>query len=125
MSAISAPTAAETEAFVNIGYTLRNQGPSGLASNSIAQRILLSRDPLPGDDLSLGEFTYNGPLPSGIEIGQTFQVRLPQAVGDYWVIVENDVLGAAMEVIEDKNGRITAGPMQVSPPYDALYTTPV
>jgi hypothetical protein len=125
VSGISAPPTADTEAFVNIGYTLRNQGPSGMASNSITQRILLSHDPLPGDDLSLGEFTFNGPLPSGVEIGQTFLLRMPQAAGEYWVIVETDVLNAVTEVLEDNNRRIFAVPIQVSPAYDAIVSTTV
>ncbi len=123
IQSISAPTNAETEAFVSLGYTIRNQGLSAMASNTLVQRIYLSRDPVVGDDLLMGEYSFNGALPAGPPFGQTFSVRLPQEAGDYWVIAETDVQNAVAEILEDNNRRISASPIHVTAAYDAVVST--
>src|SRR6185503_2488202 len=103
VAGITLPAAAETEAFVSIGYQLRNQGISPASSNAIVQRVYLSPDALVGDDILIGQFTFNGGLPPDTQFGQAFSARMPQVAGDYWVIVEADVANAVPEILEQNN----------------------
>lgn len=123
ISSVTAPATAETEAFVNLGYQIRNQGTAPMASNTLTQRIYLSRDPLVGGDLLVGEYTFSGALPPGSQFGQTFAVRLPQAAGDYWVIVETDTKGVVAEILEDNNTQISRTPLHVTAAYTATVAT--
>ncbi len=123
LSSINSPSLADTETFVNLGYTLRNQGPGAMPSNTLVQRIYLSRDPIPGDDLLVGEYTFNGGLPSGGQFGQSFSVRLPQAAGDYWVIVTADAGHAVTEVLEDNNTTVAIAPLHVTAAFQAQVAT--
>ncbi len=120
---VTAPTGAETEAFVNLGYQLLNQGLSTMASNTILQRIYLSSDPLVGNDLLMGQFSFSGGLPPGDQVGQTFQLRLPQAAGDYWVVVETDAGEVVPEILENNNLAISASPIHVAAAYGAVVST--
>jgi subtilase family serine protease len=123
VAAITAPAAAETESFVSIGYQLRNQGVSPASSNAIVQRVYLSPDPLVGDDVLIGQFTFNGGLPAGSQFGQAFSVRMPQAPGDYWVIVQADVDNAVPEILEQNNTRVSSAPIHLVTAYDAEVST--
>ena len=78
---------------------------SPASSNAIVQRVYLSPDPLVGDDILIGQFTFNGGLPPDTQFGQAFSARMPQAPGDYWVIVDGDVNNAVPEIIEQNNNR--------------------
>ena len=123
IAGITAPATAETETFVNLGYQLRNQGLGNAPSNSIVQRIYLSPDPLVGDDLLVGQFNFNGPLPADTQIAQAFSVRLPQAAGDYWVIVQADSTDVISELIEQNNSLISSVPITVNAAYSAEVST--
>jgi hypothetical protein len=123
VAGITLPTAAETEAFVSIGYQLRNQGVSPASSNAIVQRVYLSPDALVGDDILIGQFTFNGGLPPDTQFGQAFSARMPQAPGDYWVIVDADVNNGIPEIIEQNNTRISSVPIHVAAAYDAEVST--
>src|SRR5690606_5735943 len=113
---------AVTETFVNLGYTIRNQGPGNMASNTIVQRIYLSPTPVPGGEL-MGEYSFNGPLPAGSQFGQSFAVRAPQIPGDYWIVIETDVSNAVEEILENNNTRISSMPLHLIAAYDAVVST--
>ncbi|HEU5123205.1 MAG TPA: CARDB domain-containing protein [Verrucomicrobiae bacterium] len=122
IAAVSAPSNAVTETFVNLGYTIRNQGPGNMASNTIVQRIYLSPTPVPGGEL-MGEYSFNGPLPAGSQFGQSFAVRAPQIPGDYWIVIETDVSNAVEEILENNNTRISSMPLYLIAAYDAVVST--
>jgi subtilase family serine protease len=124
-AAVSGPATAETEAFVGISYQVRNQGTAASISNAVVQRIYLSRDPLVGDDVLIGQYTFNGGLPAGTQFEQTFSARMPQAPGDYWVIAQVDVNDAVVEVIEDNNVTVASVPIRVNAAYEAEVATTV
>lgn len=123
ISSITAPSFADTEAFVSIGYQLRNQGLAAMPSNIVVQRISLSSDSVPGGDVALGEFVFNGALSAGGQIGQAFSIRMPQTPGTYWIIVETDVQNAVDEILEDNNTRVSATPIVIQPAYSAVVST--
>ncbi|MCL4785535.1 MAG: immunoglobulin domain-containing protein, partial [Verrucomicrobia bacterium] len=124
VAGITAPATAETESFVNIGYQIRNQGLSPSPSNAIVQRVYLSSDSLVGNDVLIGQFTFNASLPAGSQFGQSFSAAMPQASGDYWVIVETDALNGVLEILENNNVNVSSSPIQVQPAYEAaVFTT--
>ena len=123
VSEVTAPPVAETEGFVNLGYHLLNQGLSTMASNTILQRVYLSSDPLVGNDLLMGQFTFSGSLPPGGQIAQTFQLRLPQAAGYYWVVIETDAADVVPEIRENNNLVISSAPVHVAAAYGATVST--
>ena len=123
VQSVTAPTNGDTQTFVNLGYTIRNQGLAAMPSNSVIQSIYLSTDTVPGDGILEGKFAFNGGLPAGTQFGQSFSVQLPQTAGDYWVIVQTDVSNAVAEVLEDNNTGISAVPIHVTAAYDAIVST--
>ncbi len=120
---ITAPTTAEAGAWVNLGYRLRNQGPARMISNTLIQQIHLSSDPVVGDDLLVGEYDFNGALPVDGEFGQSFSIRMPEQLGEYWVIVTVDSRNAVNEAAEDNNSRVSVAPIRVTAPYNAVVST--
>ncbi len=123
VSSVTVPALAETEAFVDVGYQIRNQGVAASPSNSVVQRVYLSTDSLVGDDVLLGQFAFNGALPVGAQFGQTLPIRLPQAAGDYWIVVVTDATDGVVELLEDNNVRISTSPIRVAPAYTATVST--
>ncbi len=122
---IGGPMMAETEAYVDISYQVRNQGLAAASSNAITQRIYLSNDPVVGDDVLIGQYTFNGGLPSGMQFGQTFSARMPQTAGNYWIIVETDVVDSVVEIVENNNLGVSANPITVAAAYEAEVSTTV
>ncbi|HOK77001.1 MAG TPA: CARDB domain-containing protein, partial [Verrucomicrobiota bacterium] len=122
---VQAPPWAETESYIDIGYQIYNQGLANAASNSVVQRVYLSRDPLVGDDVLVGQFAFNGPLPTGAHFGQTIPVRLPQESGNYWVVVQTDSTDVIVETLEDNNSTVSPDPIRVVPAYTAVVSTSV
>ena len=122
---VQAPIQAETESYIDIGYQIYNQGLANATSNSVIQRVYLSRDPIVGDDVLVGQFAFNGPLPTGAHFGQTIPVRLPRESGNYWVVVQADSTDAIVETIEDNNSTVSSDPIRVVPAYTAVVSTPV
>ncbi|MCW5556084.1 MAG: hypothetical protein KIS67_28500 [Verrucomicrobiae bacterium] len=123
VASVAAPATAATEEYVDLGYQIRNQGAVASPSNAIVQRIYLSSDPFAGDDILLNQLTLNASLPAGSQFGQSFSARMPQAAGNYWIIVETDVLNNVAEIVENNNVSISPNPIQVSPAYSAVVAT--
>jgi len=123
VGAVTAPASAETEAYVDVGYQIRNQGVVASPTNSVVQRIYLSTDSLVGGDVLMGQWAFNGALPAGSQFGQTLPIRMPQAAGDYWVIVETDALNNVVELLENNNLSISTTPIRVAPAYQAVVST--
>ncbi len=123
VQSVSAPTNADTQTFVSLGYTIRNQGLAPMSSNSIIQNIYLSPDTTPGDGILIGQFPFNGALPAGLQFGQSFSVQMPNVPGDYWVIVQTDASNSVAEVLENNNTGFSAVPIHVTAAYNAVVST--
>ncbi|HNT15032.1 MAG TPA: CARDB domain-containing protein [Verrucomicrobiota bacterium] len=124
IGSVTAPASATTETYVSLGWQLLNQGIVAMPSNAIVQRIWLSTNQLIGPhNVLVGQAGFNGPLPAGAAIGQSISVRMPQAAGQYWVIVQADAMDGAVELDENNNFRIASAPMVVGAAYDAVVQT--
>lgn len=124
VASISAPATLETETYATVSYRVANQGfvPT---TGSFLTRVFLSTAAAAGNDTLAGQFRFNGSLPPGQSFEQTLQVRLPQAVGDYWVIVETDVDHELAEPLENNNVAISAAPIHAAAAYRASVATEV
>lgn len=124
VASITAPATLETETYATVNYRVANQGfvPT---TGSFLTRVFLSTDAVAGNDTLAGQFRFNGTLPPGQSFEQALQVRLPQAMGDYWVIVETDVDHELAETLENNNVAISAAPIRAAAAYRASVATDV
>lgn len=113
---ISPPTGAETDAWIDVRLLLRNQGATD-AQGPYTQRISLSTDSLPGDDLLLTQANFAGRLIAGGSIEQSLRVKLPRTAGRFWLVVETDANRALDEALEDNNIAVSATPLDIEPAY--------
>jgi hypothetical protein len=113
---IAPPNGAETEAWIDVRIRLRNQGALG-AQGPYTQRISLSTDAAPGNDILLSQADFSGLLPGVSSIEQSLRVRLPRTAGRYWLIAETDVNRAIDEALEDNNVTVAATPIDIEPAY--------
>ncbi|MGC8990278.1 MAG: CARDB domain-containing protein, partial [Verrucomicrobiia bacterium] len=125
VSSVTVPSNAQTETYIDVAYTIRNQGMVPTASTSIVQRVYLSTDALVGDDILMGQFAFNGALPADTQFAQTLPIHLPQTAGDYWVIVATDANNSVVELLEDNNLGISITPVRVVPAYTAVVSTDI
>ena len=119
---ITAPAKAETDTYVGVGYRVVNQGLSPAGTNFLV-RVYLSKDPFGNDKTLAAQAPFDGTIPVGLFFEQSLQVRLPQAAGDYWVVVEVDAGQQIAEVLEDNNTTISAAPITVRAAYGAWVQT--
>lgn len=122
VASLSAPEWAETESYVNVTYRIANQG-SVASTNAFLTRVFLSGDNTVGNDTLAGQFRFTGALPPGQFFEQTLPVRLPQAAGDYWLIVQTDAEDALAEMLEDNNTSISRTPISARASYGAWVQT--
>jgi hypothetical protein len=121
---IAPPSGGETEAWTDVRILLRNQGAAG-AQGPYTQRISLSMDALPGNDILLTQADFSGLLPAVSSIEQSLHVRLPRTAGRYWLIAETDANRAIDEALEDNNVTVAANPIDIEPAYSTtLSITP-
>ncbi|HXI51680.1 MAG TPA: CARDB domain-containing protein, partial [Candidatus Saccharimonadales bacterium] len=119
---LNGPEAGESEAFVNVSYRVANRGFAPAGTNWTT-RLYLSDDPLPGNDIYLTDYAFNGTLPVGEFFGQARQIRLPQAAGDYWLVVVTDTAEQIEEALENNNVSVAARPIHVVPAYQATVSS--
>ena len=124
IASLIAPDAVDTETYATVTYRVANQGFVPTAT-SFLTRVFLSTDAVAGNDTLAGQFRFNGALPPGQYFEQALQVRLPQAVGDYWVIVETDVERQLAENLENNNVAISVAPIRAAAAYRASVATDV
>ena len=97
VTAISAPTAANEGATIDITWTVRNIGQARAAdawTDSISLRVpgLDPADPATPRPIVLGSFTYSNGLDAGIEYTRTERFQLPARIEGGWqVVVSTDV----------------------------------
>ncbi|MEO5915872.1 MAG: choice-of-anchor C family protein [Luteolibacter sp.] len=113
---VSPPAGALTDAWMDVGFSLSNQGALE-AKGPFSQQIRLSTDAAIGSDALLGQVDFTGSLPAGAKIKQTLRVKLPRAAGRYWLVVETDANGKVDEILETNNAAIAAVPLEIEPAY--------
>ena len=124
---LSGPASGFTKEMASLSFRVANLGLAPL-SNAIVQRVWLSDDPLPGNDTLVGEFTFNQSNESiapGLSFQQSITTFLPLQPGDYWMIVTADAAGAAVEVDEANNTRVSSAPIHVVAEYSVTVQTAV
>ena len=124
VSTVTAPTAAETDTYVSVGYRVSNQGLGPTGTNFLV-RVYLAKDALGNDPVLAAQATFDGTIPVGMFYEQTLQVRLPQAAGSYWPVVEVDAGQQVAEVLEDNNVSVNAVPIVSRAAYGAWVQTPL
>ncbi len=121
VTALNAPTNALSKQAIDVSFRIENKGFSA-AVGGFVQRVLLSNDPLPGDDALLSQTTFNNALPVGGFFGQTLRVNLPEKPGQYWLVVTTDATGQIGEVMEDNNSLVATFPVVVGKAYSAIVS---
>ncbi|HKQ36689.1 MAG TPA: CARDB domain-containing protein, partial [Verrucomicrobiae bacterium] len=124
VASIAVPVGGVTDSSTSITYRLANQGLTPAGSN-ITTRVFISRDPLVGDDVLAGQYTFAGVIPPGLFFEQTVSLRLPSAGGEYWIVVLCDANSSVREVLEDNNVGVSATPIHVRAAYEATVATPI
>ncbi|HNQ87025.1 MAG TPA: CARDB domain-containing protein [Verrucomicrobiota bacterium] len=119
VAGLEAPTHGLSRQGIDVSFRIENKGFAA-AAGGFVQRILLSNDPLPGDDALLSQTTFSAPLPAGGFFSQTLRVNLPEKPGDYWLVVTTDATGQVGEVLEDNNRRISVSPIAVGKAYSVI-----
>ncbi len=118
----TAPASLETEASFSVGYRVENRG-SAPSSAPFVQRVLLSTDPVPGNDVILAQYQFSGILNPGVGFGRTEPVRAPRQAGTYWLLVTTDAASAVEELLETNNTVLFAQPVVVGASYSAVVQT--
>ncbi|MBN2507751.1 MAG: immunoglobulin domain-containing protein [Verrucomicrobia bacterium] len=118
----SVPASADTESYVNLTYRIENQGLVA-ASNAWSTRVLRSDDPVLGDDVLVGNYAFSGAIQPGLYFQQTVPVRMPQAAGAYYLVIQTDVGNQVAETLEDNNTAVSPAPVQVRRAYQAAVQT--
>ncbi|MBK9137279.1 MAG: Ig-like domain-containing protein [Verrucomicrobia bacterium] len=121
---LDVPPSADSESSISITYRVANQGFVPAGSNFLT-RVFLSHDATVGDDTLVGQYAFNGALPSGQYFEQTLPVRMPRDSGSYWLIVQTDPDNRVAEGLEDNNTAISRTALQVGPAYRATVETDV
>ncbi|HPY29322.1 MAG TPA: CARDB domain-containing protein [Verrucomicrobiota bacterium] len=116
IASLTLPESGETESYVNVSYRVANQGFAASTAGFLT-RVFVSTDAVLGSDTLAGQYRFTGTLPPGQFFEQTLPVRLPQAAGDYWIIVQTDTENTVAEVAEDNNVAISAQPIHAHPAY--------
>ncbi|HOB97203.1 MAG TPA: CARDB domain-containing protein [Verrucomicrobiota bacterium] len=124
ISRLIAPDEGLTGASFTVTYRESNQGRTA-AAGSWSQRLFLSSDPYPGDDLYLGEAAFSGTVEPGLYLERTLQYRLPNAPGEYWLVGVADAADAILEAVEANNTTVSSHSFRVTAAYSATVTTDV
>ncbi len=119
---LTGPEDGLTGASFKLTYRESNQGRTA-AAGSWSQRLYLSTDPYPGDDLYLGEAAFSGTMEPGLYLERTLQYRLPNAPGEYWLVAVADAADAIIEAVEANNATVSTRPIRVTAAYSATVTT--
>ncbi len=115
-----------TDAYFSVNFREQNLGsPFAIVANppgitNIAQRVFLSADPYPGDDISLGVVVFDGAVNPYTFLDRSATFRLPSAPGTYWIVVQADGSNSVAEVSEGNNFAVSPTPIVVSPAYTAM-----
>jgi len=99
-----------------VTYTLRNNGSCGI-SGLWHDRIYLSPDDAPGDDVMLGTFETSAAIPAASTAEIQVEVLVPHdAEGARWIVIVTDVDNEVVEEGFEENNMSIAGPVTVTVP---------
>ena len=118
VSTITVPAGGVTETSTSVSFRIDNQGVAPAGTN-FTTRVFLSGDPVAGNDVLLGQYRFQGSILPGLFYEQSVSVRLPQASGDYWIVVQTDVNNEILELLKDNNTLVSATPIHVHAAYEA------
>jgi hypothetical protein len=121
---ISAPVRVDSETDFQISYRVENRGDAA-AVPSFTQRVFLSRDLVPGNDLLLRQYEFPGNLAAGVGFTRQETVRAPREAGTYYLLVMTDIANVIPEVLESNNTTFFAQPIVVEAAYSATVSTSV
>jgi subtilase family serine protease len=124
VASVSAPAVADTDTYISVSYRVSNQG-LGPAGTNFVVRVYLAKDTFGNDKVLAAQAPFEGTIPVGLFFEQALQVRLPQAAGDYWIVVEVDTAQQIAEILEDNNTTISATPVAARAAYSAWVQTPL
>jgi subtilase family serine protease len=105
VDAISSPADALTGQVVDVAWRVLNAGTQATAIGDWSDRVFLSSDTTIGDDIPLGTFTHSGIVAAEASYTQNVSIMLPLdlAAGDYYLIVQADVLNELDEPTAEAN----------------------
>ncbi len=124
IGSITFPATGVTDGNLAITFRLENRGLRDAAA-PMTQRVFLSTDNLAGSDTLVAQAVFDGPLPVGQTISQTVNIRLPEAPGTFYVVVQADATNAQAEALENNNTLVSATAFTTSPAYAATVSTDV
>jgi hypothetical protein len=116
------PASVTSEASFPVSYRIENRG-SVAPSQPFVQRVLLSKDPVIGDDVVLSQYVFSGTLDAGAGFDRTESVRAPREAGSYWLLVVTDATQVVEEMVETNNTALFAQPLTVTAAYGATVQT--
>ena len=95
------------------------------AEGTWTQRVFISSDATIGNDTLAGQYSFTGPLGEAQGYDRSAPIQLPNAPGNYWIVVEADIASTVTEGLETNNSRITSLPIVVEAAYSATVMTDV
>ncbi|TFG80238.1 MAG: hypothetical protein E4H19_15730, partial [Chromatiales bacterium] len=124
VTAINGPAEQWSGRTFDVSWTVKNEG-AYVAAGSWIDRIFLSADDQPGDDVQLGSAQYNGSLAINASYSRTISITLPHGIqGQHWLVVRTDVNNSLLESDDNNNVKVSDGAMTVSmSPYPELQIT--
>jgi hypothetical protein len=120
----TAPSTIDTEAWFEVGYRIENNGAAP-TSVPFLQRLLLSSDPVLGNDVLLSQYSFSGTLAEGVGFNRVESVRAPRETGTYYILAVTDAANTVAELLETNNSSVVAHPVVVSAAYSAVVQTSV
>ncbi|MBL9116015.1 MAG: hypothetical protein JNJ83_13495, partial [Verrucomicrobiaceae bacterium] len=113
------PESGQSSASVAVVFRVENQGTVAVNKSQV-YRMWLSRDRALGDDSLAARVFTTETLAAGGNIERTETIRLPQAEGDFYVIVEADGDSNVEEASEANNIYTSLEPITVSAGYSVV-----
>lgn len=121
-SGLSTPARALTGEYMSVDYTVENLGSSP-AMGPMLERVFLSPDPSPGDDILLRQIEFEGELAANGSFSRSLTVLAPTEAGTFWMIVTVDAGDAVREISELNNTVVARIPITIAPAYSATVET--
>ncbi len=94
-------------------FRIENRGAAP-ATGGWSQRIFLSSDSVFGGDTLAVQNNFSGDLAPGQFFEQSFRVKMPNTVGQQWVIVQTDQAGEVSELLEGNNIFVAPTPVTLN-----------
>jgi hypothetical protein len=128
VTSVDAPGQGFSGQFVNVKWTVMNNGTQAPYVSSWTDYVYLSADQIfdPATDLSIGHLPHNGALAAGASYNANLDVRIPPGItGPFYVFVQTDRNRQVADNNLANNIAYDATPMvsQFAPPADLIVNT--